>query len=240
VKLTFEGTDNGLAAWTPNGRSVTYTSNVSGSYALWTKRADGSAQSTLQLQYNEGVQRGVWSPDGQWLVVQTHKHPGDMDLAAVRPGSDAAPKPILGPPRFRGTAQALSPDGRWLAYISDESGQAEVYVVPFPDVSQTRWAVSSHGGTEPAWSHNGTELFYKDGSFNLVAVQVRTTPTFSPGATTPLFPAAKFASGIVMAQYAVARDAQRFLMLRPVVGTTPDKLFIVENWFEELRAKFRK
>jgi hypothetical protein len=133
-------------------------------------------------------------------------------------------------------APALSPDGRWLAYTSDETGQFEIYVVPFPNTTAARWAVSTRGGTEPLWSHRGSELFYRDGSGNLVAVEVKTTPTFSFGRQTLLFPASGFASEELGLQYALAPNDQRFLMIRPL----PEKLIVVKNWFEELNAKSRK
>ena len=90
------------------------------------------------------------------------------------------------------------------------------------------------------WSHSGRELFYRDGDANLVAVAVRTTPTFSAGDTRVLFPAAGFRAGGLGAQNAVAPDDRRFLMIRRSVATTADKLIVVENWFEELKAKSRK
>ena len=98
--------------------------------------------------------------------------------------------------KFTEVSPALSPDGRWLAYTSNETGQFEIYVVPFPNTSAAKWAVSTRGGTEPHWSHSGSELFYRDGSGNLVAVEVKTKPTFSLGRSTPLFPASGFASEI--------------------------------------------
>jgi hypothetical protein len=135
---------------------------------------------------------------------------------------------------------AISPNGRWLAYTSDESGQFEIYVVPFPNTSAAKWAVSTRGGTEPLWSHNGNELFYRNRSGELVAVEVKTIPTFSVGRSTPLFPTRGFASMEWGVTYAVAPDDRRFLMIRPLATGTPDRLIVVENWFEELKAKSRK
>jgi hypothetical protein len=135
---------------------------------------------------------------------------------------------------------AVSPDGRWLAYASNESGQFEIYVVPFPNTGAAKWAVSTHGGREPLWSHSGPELFYRDGAKNLAAVEVKTNPTFSLGRTATLFPVAGFASFYSGQQHAVAPDDRRFLMFRPLATGTPDNLIVVENWFEELKAKARK
>jgi len=181
-----------------------------------------------------------WSPDGKWLIFQTDVGaPGAGDILAIRPGTDTAPTPLVAT-AFTETSPALSFDGRWLAYCSNESGKNEIYVVPFPNTSGGKWAISTGGGTEPLWSHRGTELFYRDASGNLVAVEVDTDPTFSVGRATVLFPAAGYTSRPFTPQYAVAPDDRRFLMVRPVGSGSPDNIIVVENWFEELKAKSRK
>ena len=134
----------------------------------------------------------------------------------------------------------MSPDGRFLAYTSNETGDYEIYVVPFPNTGAAKWAVSTRGGVEPAWSHSGKELFYRDGSSNLVAVEVKTTPTFSLGQSTVLFPIGGYRSRTLDPEYAVSPDDRRFLMIRRFVPNAPDKLIVVENWFEELKSKSRK
>ena len=142
---------------------------------------------------------------------------------------------------FTEGAPDISPDGRWLAYTSDESGRYEIYVVPFPNTRAAKWVVSSRGGTEPVWSHSGRELFYRDGAGNMVAVTVRTIPTFSLGASVVLFSTAEFRSAETQAQYAVSRDDRRFLMIRSFVApTTSEKLVVVENWLDELKSKSRR
>ena len=142
--------------------------------------------------------------------------------------------------KFSEMSPALSPNGQWLAYVSNETGEDEIYVVPFPNTGAGKWAISAGGGTEPLWSHRGSELFYRDASGDLVAVQINTSPTFSLGRSAALFPAAGYASLRFTPQYAVALDDRRFLMIRPLETRTPDKLIVVENWFEELRVKSRK
>jgi serine/threonine-protein kinase len=239
IKLT-EGSQNLFPTWKPDGRSVTFSSNTAGSFALWTKQADGSAQGVLQFSEKRNVFGARWSPDGKWLIYQTGSNEfGSGDILGIRPGIDTAPVPLVAT-KFTEVAPALSPDGRWLAYTSNESGQSEIYVVPFPNTRAAKWAVSTRGGTEPQWSHSGRELFYRDGSGNLVAVAISTTPTFSLGGSTALFPAAGFAYDELGLVYAVAPDDRRFLMIRPVAGSAPDKLIVVENWFEELKAKSRR
>jgi serine/threonine-protein kinase len=139
--------------------------------------------------------------------------------------------------KFTEAAPALSPDGKWLAFNSDESGRYEVYVVPFPHTGAARWNVSTRGGTEPAWSHSGNELFYRDGAGNMVSVDVRMTPSFSLGASKVLFSASGYASYDRHQEYAVARDDKRFLMVRLFGSEQAPRLVLVKNWVTDLKAK---
>ena len=239
TKLTLEEKTDRYGAWTPDGRSVTFSSNEAGSFDLWTKRADGSTQAKLELHYSRGAFSPRWSPDGRWLVFRTDRgQAGAGDILGIRPGIDTVPVPLVAT-RFTESAPAISPDGRWLAYSSNESGQNEVYVAPFPNTAAAKWAVSTGGGTEPLWSHSGKELFYRDVAGNLVAAAVHSTPTFSSGRLTVLFPAAAYLSFARGLEYAVAPDDRRFLMIRRVPGGARDELIVVDNWFEELKAKQR-
>jgi Tol biopolymer transport system component len=239
IKLTVDGKDNYGSGWTPDGRSVTFSSAFA-TGVLWTKPADGSAQAVMQLHEKWDLYNPRWSPDGKWLIFQTDVgSPGRADILGIRPGVDSTPVPVVAS-KFSDMSPAISPNGRLLAYTSDESGQFEIYVVPFPNTSAAKWAVSTRGGTEPLWSHNGSELFYRDRAGELVAVEVKTIPTFSVGRSTPLFPARGFASMEWGLMYAVAPDDRRFLMIRPLATGTPDQLIVVEHWFEVLKAKSRK
>jgi hypothetical protein len=244
-KLTVGTNDNGQPAWTPDGKSVTFSSPVTGPATgatdLWTQRADGSAQAVLQLDdKSKNLYNPRWSPDGRWLIYQTDtRSPGAGDILAIRPGIDTAPVPVVAT-SFSEISPSLSPNGRWLAYVSNETGKDEIYVVPFPKKGTAKWPISQGGGTEPVWSHRGNELFYRAASGNLVAVKVKTSPTFSPGSTTVLFPAAGFSSLGFNPQYAVALDDRRFLMVRPLRTSAPDKLIFVQNWVEELKTRAMK
>jgi len=240
IKLTLDGMTSAYAAWTPDSRSVTFSSNKAGSVDLWTKRADGSTQAALQVHEKRELYSPRWSPDGKWLVFRTARtQAGAGDILGIRPGIDTVAVPLVAT-RFIESAPAISPDGRWLAYSSNESGQYEVYVVPFPNTGAAKWAVSTRGGTEPLWSHSGKELFYRDVAGNLVAVEVQSTPTFALGRSTALFPAAAYYSVPRALEYAVAPDDRHFLMIRQVPGGAPDELIVVDNWFEELKSKSRK
>jgi serine/threonine-protein kinase len=240
VRLTFDEGFKRAPSWTADGRSVTFASNVSGSFSLWTKRADGSAPQVLQLHQSRNMVESLWSPDGAWLIYRTGTGTvGGGDILAIRPGKDTLPVPLV-TTSFSEFTPAVSPDGRWLAYSSNETGVREVYVVPFPNSGTGKWAVSTHGGSEPLWSHHSGELFYRDGAGNMMAVVVKTTPVFSVGRATTLFNASGFGANPEHQEYAVAPDDRRFLMLRPKGLGGTEQLVIVDNWVEELKRKSKR
>src|SRR3989454_3536062 len=182
IKLSLDGKQNYGAAWTPDGRSVTFSSTpATGATDLWTQRADGGAQAVMQLHRKGSLYHPGWSPDGKWLLFQTDvATPGSGDILGIRPGIDTAPVPVVAT-KFSEMSAAFSPNGRWLAYISNETGEDEIYVVPFPHTGAGKWAISAGGGTEPLWSHRGDELVYRDGSGGLVAGGGHTKSPISPG-----------------------------------------------------------
>ena len=235
TKLNGSSQVSGWPTWTPDGQSVTYAAKDSHGWALWTQRADGSTPANLQ--YRVTAESPVWSQDGKWLVFQVAKTDADMsDILGLRPGVDREPVPLM-VSRFSEFNPSLSPDGRWLAYASVEGGRYDVRVVPFPKTDSAKWIISPHGGTEPRWAHSGKELFYRDQDDNMVAVEVKTAPSFVVGASKVLFAADSYRAKAGDRRYDVAPDDKHFLMIRPASGPPKDKLIVVENWFEELKAK---
>jgi hypothetical protein len=179
----------------------------------------------------------VWSPDGKWLVYTTiPSAPDSGDIRAFRPGIDKSPFSLIAT-KYREGPPSLSPDGRWLAYASTESGQPQIYVVPFPNIGDGKWAVSPTRATEPEWSHRGNELFYRDSAGALVAAEITTTPTIRVGRVTPLFSTEPFQSSpfFWFRTYAVSADDRRFLFIRRA-NEPSEQLVVVENWFDELVA----
>ena len=133
-----------------------------------------------------------------------------------------------------------SPDGRWLAYQSDESGETQVHVRPFPDANGGHWQVSASGGTKPVWSHDGKELFYLAGRA-MMSVPIQTAPTFSAGNPAKLFEG-RYSPGLSSRAYDVSKDGQRFLMIKESSATaeanpSPVNMVVVLNWFEELKRR---
>jgi Tol biopolymer transport system component len=132
---------------------------------------------------------------------------------------------------------SLSPDGRWLAYVSNRSGRDEVYVSPFPDAGGSLQQVSADGGTDPLWAHSGRELFYVNGAEGLVAVQVTGDPTFVAGQQEVLFSGAPYMLSPGQSSYDVSPDDQRFVMLSVGSGDSSDEIVWIENWIEELKER---
>ncbi|MFL5483667.1 MAG: BTAD domain-containing putative transcriptional regulator [Gemmatimonadaceae bacterium] len=235
ILLAGDGNENFQPAWSPDGRSVAFTSNpTKGSSYVEIERADGGASRAVQFRRTGNLFNAGWSPDGRWLIFETDR-PSAGDILAMRPGVDTAPIPLVAT-TFTETAPTISPNGRWLAYSSNEAGTDDIYVVPFPNTRGGKWPVTTDGGTEPVWSHRGTELFYRDASGDLVAVAVNADGPFAVGRSTTLFPAAGYASMRYTPQYAVSRDDRRFLMIRPLETNAPDNIIVVDNWFEELKS----
>jgi eukaryotic-like serine/threonine-protein kinase len=135
---------------------------------------------------------------------------------------------------------AISPDGRWLAYTSIESGENEVYVRPFPATTGARWQVSNGGGSQPRWSSDNRELFYLDAAFRVVAAEVRTAPTFEVAELRPLFDASGFFRDGFHQSYEVLPGGRGFVFLRghQAGHTTPGVTLVeAEHWLDDVRAR---
>jgi hypothetical protein len=237
LKLTFEEGGNADPAWTSDSRSVTFITDRDGRSQILNKRADGSRPATDLIADNGDHYGPVWSSDGKWLVFYTGRDGhGGPDIVGLRPGTDSASVPLVAT-RAREVWPALSPDGRWLAYSTDETQRWQVYVVPFPNTSAARWAVSTDGGQLPQWSKSSRELFYRDTAGNIVGVRVMATSPFTLGQPKIIIRAAD--AGTIPG-FGVEPGAQRFLLTRKV-GTPPhDQIIVVDNWFEELRARVKR
>ena len=234
TRLSSSGWTSGRPTWTPDGRALTFISDQRGSAAAYRRQLDDATTAALPSYDPRAVFHIEWSRDGAWLILRTDDQaPGKGDIVAVRPGVDSVAAPIVASPEFSEYSPSLSPDGRWLAYVSNQSGRHEVWVTTFP-VPQRKWQVSSAGATAPLWSHSGRELFFVTEG-HLVAATVTTTPTFQASPPRRLFPIAPFAEyGQFNRNYDVMPDDRRFLMLRRGEDA-PTRLVMVLNWREQLR-----
>jgi Tol biopolymer transport system component len=242
TQLSFDGTINYRPAWRPDGRSISFTSDFKNlvSY-LYQMRADGSDKPERVLPNDTlQVDEAVWSRDGRWVVYRTGVTGGVRDIYARALSGDTTRITVSAGPADE-YMPTLSPDGRWIAYVSVESGRQEVYVRPFPETSRARWQVSA-GGSNPAWSHSGRELFYVDRADSLVAVSVTGTTEFQTGPRRALFNTRPFLLLPFHRVFDVFPDDQSFLMLkRPNTSSSEaNRLTVVLNWFSEVEAKVRQ
>ena len=236
-RLTFEGGTNHRATWSPNGESLRFLSNRAGNPDVWTKRADGSGTAELVLDQEAQIWGARYSSDGTWLVFREGIFQAG-DIYAIRPGVDSVAVP-LAVTEFQEVSISLSPNDRWLAYVSNNTGRDEVYVRPFPpDAGSGLVQVSTDGGTGPVWAHSGRELFYRNGANELVAVQFTEDPTFATVREEVLFPMDDYLTASAHAMYDVSPDDRRFVMLRTGnEGAASAETYLVVNWFEELRQR---
>ena len=214
TRLTFQGINN-RPEWTADGQTVMYVSARPGvPPAIFARRADGTGVETSLVRASRGILEMTRTPDPTRLIIRLLASSRDILLARV--GSDSAITPLAAAPGYNEDNPVLSPNGRWLAYTSNESDHDEVYVRPYPNADSGRWQVSVGGGTEPLWSHSGRELFYRDGDGGLVSVSVTPGPAFAIGTRHVLFAAGAYRSDESHRQYDVTPDDRRFVFLRPV------------------------
>ena len=236
TRFTFEGNRNQNPVWTPDGKRIAFFSTKEGPTNPFWQLADGSG-GLERLSTSQYVQiPRSWSPDGQLLAFDEVNPKTQYDIWVLRM-SDRKAQPFLQTPSSEGGAR-FSPDGHWLAYVSNESGRPEVYVQPYPGPGG-KWQISTEGGTEPAWNHNGKELFYRSGN-KMMAVDVTSQPSFSAGKPHMLFEGQYFASDwpLISTAYDVSSDGQRFLMVKPTEqDSSSTQINVVLNWFEELKQK---
>ena len=237
ARFTSGGAVDGAPEWTPNGRRIVFSSTRGGSAGLFSQDADGTgvperlvAGTSAQVPYS-------FTPDGTRLILQGQDTSAQASLALLTLDGSRRVAPLMSAGAGQLNA-ALSADGAWIAYQSNESGQSEIYVRPFPRINDGRWQVSTGGGTRPAWTRGGRELVSMDGATHLTAVPVETAgSTFRAGTPATLF-TTTYAPPPAWRTYDVSPDGQRFLMIKEGVGGTanapPPSLVVVLNWFEEL------
>jgi len=243
TRLTFEGNSNFLPVWTPDGKRIAFTSykerptNKEGPSNIYWQRADGSGGLERLTTSDYLNSPTSWSPDGQLLAYFEVNPTTGWDIWVLNL-SDRKAQPFLRTP-FNEIAPQFSPNGRWLAYVSDESGHLdwEIYVQPYPGPGG-KWQISTEGGTEPVWNPNGRELFYRSGD-KMMAVDIATQPGFTAGKPRMLFEGPYMASPFMYSNYDVSPDGQRFLMLKPGEAgeAVPTQINVVLNWFEELKRR---
>jgi len=233
TRLSFDG-DNDSPVWAPDGKRLIYVADMpSQQHAIVSIAADGSGKPQLLFHSQERLLPMAITPDARTLIVRRDRGTGAatssvfLTLKWSSDSQNTATATPLFESRFRMGQLSLSPDGHWAAYESSESGREEIYVIPFP-AADRKWQISAGGGTQPLWSRNGRELFYRSRD-EMMAVPVETSPTFRSGTPAALF------SGQYRPLYDVDRNG-RFFMGK-MSETPPGGYHIVVNWFEELRRR---
>ena len=239
-RITFGDTVHFRPAWTADGRSIVYMNDLgSGAGQPTMTRADGTGAPRVLLNSSFQFAQAFETGDGHWLVLRrSFAEAGNGDIYAVKTG-DTTLVPLLTTPA-REMSPAVSPDGHWLAYVSDESGANEVYVRPFPDVASARWQVSVSGGSLPVWARSGRELFYVNGRGEMTSLELKPGPSFAVGDPRVLFPTGPYVMAGNAGVYDVSPDGRRFLVVRLAAGAGEVELVVVQNWFEELKARVGK
>ena len=234
TRLTFDE-HSSAPVWSPDGKRIAFTTTRPKGPAILVKPADGSgAEETLVQGESLIVVPTSWSTDGKFLAYWTVGSATGRDIWIAPITGDRKPQPFLRT-QFNEMQARFSPDDRWLAYMSEESGRYEVYVQPFPGPGG-KWQISTNGGTTPVWAQNGRELFYMS-SGKIMSVGVTTQPTFSAStpriiADYPPFLMGRLTNGV----YDVSPDGQRFLFVKANVENGPlDEVRVVLNWAEELK-----
>jgi serine/threonine-protein kinase len=212
--------------WTPDGKQIVFRTPT----GLRSIETDGSGRSRAIAETTSRDFPSSVSPDGGTLAVARLTPESSADIYVLSLTGDPAPRVLITGPAFEGGPQ-FSPDGRWMAYVSNDSGQFQVYLRRYPG-AESRWPVSTDGGTSPLWNHAGTELFYRNGN-KMMVVSVSTTTDVTLATPRVIFEQ-RYAYGNTtsLTNYDVSADGQRFLMVKRESGVA--YLNVVLNWFSEL------
>jgi serine/threonine-protein kinase len=250
------GGSSAFPVWSLDGSRLAFQTTAPGPWNLYWKPIDGSGEAqpllhastepatswpttastllpgTLPTLSGANPQFPMsWAPDRSALAFHERKPNGERDIWVVAPEGD--PTPFLMTP-FDERSPRFSPDGKWLAYVSNESGRDEVYVQPFPGPGR-KWLISTDGGVDPIWSRDGRELFYRQGEQMMIVV-IGSTADFSADRPRRLFEI-RFDAGVNGPNYDVSPDGKWFVMPRSERGPAPGALHFVLNWFKEVTSR---
>jgi serine/threonine-protein kinase len=241
-RVTFDSAPDLRPRWTPDGRAITFVAIRGGAFDLHRVMADGTGREAVVARHRDGIFEGTTSPDGRWIVARIRGGLGHQgrDIVGFRQGDTTAVRLVAS--AFDESAFGLSPDGRWIAYESDETGRREVYVRPFPNTNAHRWQASTAGGYAPLWARDGRELFFADAERRMTAISVAAGPEPRFGPPRVLF---RMPDDLYLGEddyytpFDISLDGRHFVMARRirVSGEEPSPLIVTENWFTELKQR---
>jgi hypothetical protein len=234
-RITFGTFDNLWPVWSPDGSRIAYGSSRGGEYHTFIRAASGTGgEDSLAHEPGGNDAPSDWSLDGRTIALTRLGSSGwDVWIQGADPRS--TPNKLLQTP-FNERFGRFSPDGRWLAYSSNESGRYEVYVIPLAG-GAGKWQVSTAGGDDPFWRRDGRELLYRAADHSINAVAVGPGADFEPGTPEPLFRVELAEGQFAAPRWCPTGDAQRFLLEVPVGGSGGTSFNVVSGWPDELRRK---
>ncbi len=234
TRFTFDAANDIRPVWSPDGSHVVFSSNRKGIFHLYWKLSSGAGADELLLASDQNKSPSDWSSDGRFLVFRSQDSQTGYDLWILPITGDKKPFLFLKTP-FEERDGQFSPDGKWIAYQSNESGRFEIYVQPFPGPGG-KFQISTNGGAQPRWNKNGKEIFYVSLDSKMMAAPVKLLPdsqSLETGTPVALFPV-RIAGGPVFGnnkqQYAVSSDGQRFLVNLAVDEGAASPITVIYNW----------
>ena len=233
TRFTFNPASDNLPIWSPDGSRVLFSSDRNGVFDLYQKLSNGAADEETLLVSKEAKWCGDLSRDGKYLAYFSSNAQNNFDVMILPLSGDRKPFPFVHS-SFNETLPRFSPDGRWIAYVSDASGRNEIYVQPFPGPGG-KWQVSTAGGNEPWWRADGRELFYLAPDSRLMSVEIKAGAVFEAGVPVALFPMTATPDG--WTRYAATGDGKRFLVVAPERSQTLTPTTVVLNWNAEVGKK---
>jgi eukaryotic-like serine/threonine-protein kinase len=237
TRFTFGDSISLFGTWSPDGSRIVFASNRSGVMDLYQKLASGVKDEELLLKSSENKFPTSWSRDGRFLLYRTSDpKTNKYDLWVLAFEDVKKPFPFLST-EFNNAEGGFSPDGHWVAYVSDESGRYEIYVRTFSpnstaEVSDTggKWLISTNGGNQPRWGGDGKELYYLAPDRKLMAVEIATNPVFRAGAPKALFQTPPSGTSTIESSWDLTPDGKRFLFAVPTEQTVQAPFTVVLNW----------
>ncbi len=236
TRFTFDQANDSAPVWSPDGSRIVFCSNREGSLNLYQRAASGAGNDEVLLKSDNSKLPNDWSADGKFILYQEQAPKTGWDLWVLPLSGEQKPFPFLQSEFYEGQAR-FSPDGKWIAYSSDESGIWQVYVQSFP-ASGGKWQASTNGGVQPQWRRDGKELFYLSSDRKLMAVELKGSgSTFEAGVPKELFELRLISVGLPGPRnfYVAAAAGQRFLVVSTPEERISTPTTVVLNWTADLK-----